>query len=233
MASNFYERLGACWSCVPCIEIRSEHLIPRRAHSLKSAGALHVGIENLFVPSTHLCAPRVEVVGLVRISGIHAALGKIEHGSRIVGITFKLVAQHRAVAFVLVFNKIASAKSARLKVVLAAQSLDRPAWFGANRVLMEDAAIFPGAFEFEQLCSPIGEAGADAHHVRVGIKCIKVGFANKKIVGVHHQPVVGGAATKSQRFSAIVGEVHPFAFVKFAGDSCFGKVGTDEILGSI
>jgi hypothetical protein len=36
-----------------------------------------------------------------------------------------------------------------------------------------------------------------------------------------------------KRFSSIVSEVHPFAFVKFAGDSSFGKVGTDEVLGSV
>lgn len=114
---------------------------------------------------------------------------------------------YRAIALVFVFCEIASAESPRPKVVLAAKSLDWPTKFGTNRVFMQDAAIVPGAFELEQLCPSVGEARADAHCVRVSIKCIEARFANKKIVGVHHERVVGGAATELEGFSAMVGEV--------------------------
>ena len=118
-------------------------------------------------------------------------------------------------------------------MVLAAKPFDRATRFGANRVFMQRAAIFPGAFEFEQLCAPVGEVRADAHHVRVGIERIEVGFANKKIVSIHHQRVVGTSTAELKGFSSIVSEVHPFAFVKFSGDSSFGEVGTDEVLGAV
>ena len=233
VACDFHERFDASWPGIPRIEIRSEHAIPRCAHSLKRSGALHMGIENLFVPAAHLGTPRVEVVGLVRVASVHAALGQIENGSRIVGIAFEFVTQYRAVAFVLIVSEIASAESTGLKVVLAAQSFNGSARFGANRVFMQDAAIFPGALEFEQLCAPVSEACADAHHVRVGIERIEVGFANKKIVSIHHQRVLGTSTAELKRFSSIVSEVHPFAFVKFSGDSSFGKVRADEVLGAV